>query len=153
MRRIPMSEATPEPEQVVTAYVNMWNEQDYERIPDLVAESFVMYDAVAPAEGIPGPEGEIHGRDGLEAFMRGVTAGFPDFELTILDALSSDELVMYEANVTMTHEGEFDGIPPTGRPVEVREMSKCHVRDGTIHEHRVYFDRQEVFEQLGLADE
>lgn len=148
-----MAEATSEPERIVTAYVNMWNERDYARIPDLVAESFVMYDAAAPAEGVPGPEGEVHGRDGLEAFMRGVVTGFPDFELSVLDTVSGDELVMYEADITMTHEGEFGGIPPTGRTVEIREMSKCRVEDGAVHEHRVYFDQQEVFERLGLADE
>lgn len=148
-----MAEATPEPERIVNAYVDMWNERDYARIPDLVAESFVMYDAAAPAEGVAGPEGEVHGRDGLEAFMRGVAAGFPDFELTILDTVSRDDLVMYEAEIAMTHEGEFDGIPPTGRTVEMREMSKCRVEDGVVREHRVYFDQQEVFEQLGLADD
>jgi predicted ester cyclase len=55
---------------------------------------------------------------------------------------------MYDATLTMTHEGEFDGIPPTGREVEVREMAKYHVADGKIQEYRVCFDQQAVFEQL-----
>ncbi|NEU58773.1 ester cyclase [Halorussus sp. MSC15.2] len=137
----------------MTDYVDMWNEQNYDAIPDLVAESFVMYDPAAPEEGVPGPAGEVHGRDGLEAFMHGVAAGFPDFDVTILDMVSSDDLVMYEAAITMTHEGEFDGIPPTGREVKVREMSKYRVADGVIHEHRAYFDQQAIFEQLGLTDD
>lgn len=148
-----MAEVTPESEQLVTDYVNMWNNQEYATIPDLVAESFVMYDPAAPEDGVPGPAGEVHGRDGLEAFTRGVTAGFPDFDVTILDMVSSDELVMYEATITMTHEREFDGIPPTGREAEVREMSKYRVADGAIHEHRAYFDQQAIFEQLGLTDD
>lgn len=141
-----MAEATPESEQLVNAYVEMWNGQAYSKIPDLVSESFVMYDSAAP-------EGEIHGPDGLEEFMREVVAGFPDFEVTILDALSTEDTVMYEGKITMTHEGEFDGIPPTEREVELREMSKFHIADGKVQEHRVYFDQQEIFEQLGLTDE
>lgn len=80
-------------------------------------------------------------------------AGFPDFQVTILDMVSRDELVMYEAELTMTHEGEFDGIPPTGREIKNREMSKLRIADGTLQEHRVYFDMQAVFEQLGLEND
>lgn len=148
-----MAQATSETEQLVTDYVEIWNEQEYSKIPDLVSESFVMYDPAAPAEGVPGPEGEVHGPDGLEAFIRGVTDGFPDFEVTILDLLSGDGIVMYEARVTMTHEGEFDGIPPTGRTVDLREMAKFRIEDGAVEEHRVYFDQQDVFDQLGLTEE
>ncbi|WP_440008889.1 ester cyclase [Halomicrococcus sp. SG-WS-1] len=146
-----MAKATPDAEQLVRDYVEMWNEQEYSKIPDLVSESFVMHDPAAPAEGVPGPEREVHGPDGLEAFMRGVMAGFPAFQIDILDMLSSDDLVMYEAELTMTHEGEFDGIPPTGKELESREMSKYRIADGKIQEHRVYFDMQEAFEQLGVT--
>lgn len=148
-----MAEARPDPEQIVTAYVDAWNEQAYSELPDLVAESFVMHDPAAPGDDVPGPAGEVHGRDGLEGFMRGVTTGFPDFTVDIVDMLSRGDLVMYEGEITMTHEGEFDGIPPTGETVEMRETSKCRVEDGKVQEHRVYFDQQEVFEQLGLAED
>jgi len=140
-----MAQATTESERLVTEYVEAWNEQDYSAIPELVSESVVVYNPTAPS-------GVVHGRDELEAFMRGVVAGFPDFDLTILDLLADEDRVMYEAELTMTHEGEFEGIPPTGREVEIREMANCHVADGRIQEYRVYFNQQAVFEQLGLAD-
>lgn len=106
-----MAEATPESEQLVHAYVDVWNEQDYTKIPDLVSESFVMHDPPAPEEGVPGPAREVHGPDGLKAYIHGVIAGFPDWHVTVLDMLSGDDLVMYEGEITMTHEGEFNGIP------------------------------------------
>ena len=148
-----MAEATPEAEQLVREYVEMWNEQEYSKIPDLVSESFVMHDPAAPADEVPGPEREVHGPEGLETFIRGVTAGFPDFRVSVLDMLSDGDLVMYEAEIAMTHEGEFDGVPPTGQEIESREMSKYRIEDGKIQEHRVYFDLQEMFEQLGIADD
>jgi steroid delta-isomerase-like uncharacterized protein len=141
-----MVEPTTESERLVTALVDVWNERQYSTIPDVVSDSFVMYDPGAP-------EGEVHGPDGLEAFVRDVVAGFPDFHISVTDVLSSDELVMYDATITMTHEGDFDGIPPTGRKVEIDEMSKFRIEDGKIQEHRVYFDQQAVFEQLGLVEE
>lgn len=147
-----MSEAKPDAEQLVRTYVDVWNEREYSKLPDLVSDSFVMYDPAAPEEGVPGPAGEIHGSDGLKQFIREVTTGFPDFEVTILDLVSRGELVMYEGSISMTHEGEFDGIPPTRRNATFREMSKFRVADGGIDEHRVYFDQQEIFEQLGLTE-
>lgn len=148
-----MTEASQDAEDLVRAYVDVWNERAYSEIPDLVSDSFVMHDPAAPADGIPGPEGEVHGPDGLETFMRGVATGFPDFRIAISDLISSGELVMYEGSMTMTHEGEFDGIPPTGKRVEAREMAKFRVGDGHVQEHRAYFDQQEIFEQLGIADD
>jgi len=141
-----MAETTTEPERLVNAYVDVWNERNYARIPDLVSESFAMYDPAAPG-------GEVHGRDGLAEFIRGVVAGFPDFHVTVVDVVSDGGLVMYEGDISMTHEGEFDGIPPTGRTVEIREMSKFHVADDEVQEHRAYFDQQAIFEQLGLSDD
>ena len=37
-----MAQATPDAEQLVTAYVTMWNDRDYAQIPELVSESFVI---------------------------------------------------------------------------------------------------------------
>jgi steroid delta-isomerase-like uncharacterized protein len=141
-----MTEATEEAEQLVNAYLSMWEQQEYSKIPDLVSESFEMHGPFTPEEG-------IRGRDGLEEWMREVTSGFPDFRTDVLNVLSSDDLVMCEVTVSGTHEGEFDGVPPTGREVEIRAMEKFDVADGTVREHRVYFDQQEMLEQLGLADE
>jgi steroid delta-isomerase-like uncharacterized protein len=140
-----MTRATTEPERLATRYVEAWNEQDYAAIPELVSESVTVENPTAPG-------GVVHGRDELDAFMKTVLSGFPDFHLTVLDLLAGEHQVMYEAELTMTHEGEFADVPPTGRTVEVREMANCHVADGRIQEYRVYFDQQAVFEQLGLAE-
>lgn len=148
-----MAETTPDAEQLVTAYVDMWNDREYAMIPDLVSESFVIYDSNAPAEGIPGPAGEVHGPNGLKAWMRAITSGFPDFRVDVHEMLTSNDQVMYEATLTGTHEGEFAGIPPTGRDVELRAMETYRVADGVIQEQRVYVDQQEFLEQLGMTDE
>ena len=148
-----MAQSTTDAEQLVTAYVAMWNERDYAKIPELVSESFVMYDTNEPADDVPGPAGEVHGPDGLETWMRAITAGFPDFEADVQEMLASDDRVMYEVTLSGTHEGEFAGIPPTGRDVELSAMESYRVADGVIQEQRTYYDRLEFLNQLGLTDE
>jgi steroid delta-isomerase-like uncharacterized protein len=139
------------PEETAVAYVDMWNERDYSAVPRLVSETFVMYDPAAPAEGVPGPKGEVHGRAGLRQFVEFVTTAFPDFEITILDLLAGEDLVMYEVRLTMTHEGPLGGVPPTGRRVDVRGVSVLRLDGGVVREHRFHANMADVAEQLGLT--
>lgn len=141
-----MSQATRDPEQLVHDYAALWNERDYSSISDVVADSFVH---VTPGA----PDGEVRGPEGVEAFMREITDAFPDFEVTIRETLTDDETAMIEHEFTMTHEGEFAGVPATGREVELRSMAKCHVADGKLQELREYVDMQSFLEQVGAEPE
>lgn len=98
------------------------------------------------------PDG-IHGRDAYEEYAHEVLPAFPDLQLSVDDVLASDEVVMVEWTWTGTHEGEFEGIAPTGREVEVRGMSTVMIEDGKIHEERGYYDLQDFLAQLGITDE
>ncbi|MEF8842459.1 MAG: ester cyclase [Haloarculaceae archaeon] len=139
-----MTQTTADAERVANDYVEMWNKRGFERLPELVSGSFVHAD----------PDGsEVHGRGGLEGYMRGILSGFPDLHVDVTGMVSSGGTVMYEATLTMTHEGEFEGIPPTGREVEIREMATIEVANGRVEAHRVYFDNQETLRQLGLVEE
>lgn len=81
-----------ESEQLVRSYSNIWNDRNYSKIPDLVSETFVLYDPAVPERVGPGPAGEAHGPAGLEAFIKWLNAGFPDFQITILELIASDEI-------------------------------------------------------------
>mgnify|MGYP000344972796 CR=1 FL=1 len=138
-------------ERTARAYVTMWNERDVAAIPRLVSETFVMHDPAAPATGVAGPKGEAHGRAGLEQFVELIHTAFPDFEISVLDMLVGADLAMYEVRLTMTHDGPLGGLPPTGRPVEIRGVSVLRFEDGLIAEHRFHADVSDVGEQLGLT--
>lgn len=138
-----MAQTTRDVEQLVNDYVDAWH-GDYSKL-DVVAESVTVYDPGAPG-------GEIHRRDALETYIRDLREGFPDLRIVIDDMLATDEVVMAEWTITGTHEGEYNDIPPTDREVELTGMDKILVADGNIREHRIYFNLQELFEQLGLAE-
>lgn len=139
-----MAQATPDAKQLVTDYAEMWSEKDASRIPDLISESFT--------GDFPEAEETIAGHDELEGLMDEFTSAFPDFHVEITDLIESGDTVVAEATYTMTHEGEFNGISPTEREVEIRAMAKFLIEDGKIQEHREYHDRQELLEQLGIAE-
>lgn len=149
--RADREQSTVEPEATARAYVDMWNDRDYAAIPRLVSDTFVMYDPAAPAEGVPGPKGEVHGREGLRRFMEVITNAFPDFEITVLDMVSDEDIVMYEVQLTMTHDGPLGGLPPTCRQVQIRGASILHLKEGIVREHRFHANMDEVAAQLGLT--
>ena len=139
-----MAEPTQDAEQLVKAYRDLWNDQEYSKISDVVSESYT--------GEFPEAEEAVQGPDGLEEFMREFSAGFPDFHVELRDLITSGETVVAEGTYTMTHEGEFNGIPPTEREVEIRAMAKFRIEDGKVKEHREYHDRHALLEQLGVIE-
>lgn len=133
-----------EHEQLVTDYLAVWNHGEYANLPDVVAEDVVIYEPSAPG-------GEIRGRDELESFLREMRAAFPDLYGAIDDALATDEFVMLEWTTTATHEGEYEGLPATGREIELSGMDKIAISDGKVQDHWVYYDPRPMREQLGLT--
>jgi steroid delta-isomerase-like uncharacterized protein len=139
-------------EQLLRDYADLWNEGDYARIPDLVAESITL-DPSASIDGTLEYPETVRGRDEFEAYLRGLREGFPDFHVTIDGVLREDDIAMTKWTVTGTHDGEFAGFQPTGREMRIEGMDRIRVADGTVQDHRVYYDTRTLMEQLGLADE
>lgn len=137
-----MATATaPDAEQLMSDYFDLRN-GDLSKL-DVVSESFTFYL----------PNDEVHGRDAAEAMQREQEMGFPDFTLEVDEMLVGDDIAMWEWTTKGTHEGEWQGISPTGREVEFTGMSKTVLADGKIQENWAYFDSQDLLAQLGVTDE
>ncbi|MFP8955319.1 ester cyclase [Natrialbaceae archaeon A-CW3] len=131
---------TPDVEQLMSDYFDLRN-GDLSKL-NVLSESFTFYL----------PIDEIHGRDAAEAMQHEQETAFPDFELTVDDMLVGDDIAMWEWTVTGTHEGEWQGIPSTGREVEFKGMSKTVISDGKIQENWAYFDSRSLMDQLGATE-
>lgn len=139
-----MTQRTTASEQLVHDFLDIINERDESAVADVLSESFVMIDPSVPG-------GEVNGPEGIKALIREIEQGFPDFRIEVLDSLASEEVVMVEVQYTGTHEGEFYGLPPTGREVEFQGMERYRITDGTITDGRVYISEEELKEELGLT--
>lgn len=137
-------------EDIARDCIALWNDRAYDRIPEVIAEDFVMYDPFAPEDEVPGPKGEVHGPDGLATFIRGVVRGFPDFHVDVHELLGGSGTAMYDGTLSMTHEGPFFGIPPTGQHADVRYMGWIRVEGDRVIEHRVYPPVMQLFDELQL---
>lgn len=108
---------------------------------ELVDENFV--------EQNPLP-GQGPGRAGLANVLARMFAGFPDLHWTLHDTIAEDDRIMSFSTWTGTHQGEFLGIPATGRRVTVEAWTLDRYRDGRLAESRIIMDVAGMLMQLGV---
>ena len=77
---------------------------------------------------------------------------FPDFHAIVEDEIAEGDRVVQRITCYGTHQGEFSGIPPTGRPVtfQIIEISRAGA-DGKFAEHWSSTDLPAVLRQLAAA--
>ncbi|MEA2450990.1 MAG: hypothetical protein QOG63_2922 [Thermoleophilaceae bacterium] len=95
------------------------------------------------------PPGVAEGAEGVRQQFEAFRAAFGDFRAEVLDMVAEGDKVVTRKVFRGIHEGDFGGIPPTGRPVEIRVIDIVRVRGGRIVEHWNEVDRLGLMEQLG----
>ena len=123
-------------------YDELWNERKLEVAEELIAQDAVNYDTGL----LPQP----FGPEEMKGTVRMVTAGFPDNHHDVEEMIAEGNKVVVRCTLTGTHEGEFMGMPPTGRSIEVSEIHVYRLEDGKAVEHRVGRDDLGAMRQLGV---
>ena len=104
---------------------------------------------VADAE-IHMPTGEVVDLDGLKGFARTWRESFPDWNSTFEELIAEGDRVAERWTGRGTHRGELQGIPPTGRCVEVPGSVFYRIVGGKIVEFRGQLDMMGLMQQLGV---
>jgi steroid delta-isomerase-like uncharacterized protein len=74
---------------------------------------------------------------------------FPDFSVAIKLQIAEGDMVATLKTFSGTHQGEFMGIPPTGKQVAFDVFDMLRVRDGKVVEHWNVEDSAGLMRQLG----
>ena len=89
-------------------------------------------------------------REGWTVWFTGFRETFPDASFTIEDMIAEGDKVAVRLTMRGTHQGELNGIPPTGREVTVTGMSIERIADGRIVEGWNENDALGMLGQLGV---
>ena len=76
----------------------------------------------------------------------------PRYELFVDEMTAEGNRVIVLARLKGSHEGEFKGIPPTGKKVEFSFAIGYEIEDRKIQHHWLIADQMSFMEQLGLAE-
>ncbi len=74
----------------------------------------------------------------------------PDLHLTLGDILAEGDRVAFRYTMEGTHQGDFVGIPPTGKPFSVEGMIIARVVDSKAVERWANLDTLGLMQQLGV---
>jgi predicted ester cyclase len=94
------------------------------------------------------PPGIAPGAAGVRQQFDAFRAAFSGFRAEILDQIAEGDKVVTRKVFRGTHTGEFQGISPTGRDVEISVIDIVRVHDGRITEHWNCVDRLALLAQL-----
>lgn len=112
---------------------------------EVLAEDFVEH------EELPGLAPT---KDGVLAFFRMYLGAFPDLEMRAEDVIASGDRAVARVRATGTHQGDFLGMPATGRRVDVQLMDIIRFDDdGRAREHWGVLDQLTMLQQLGAIPE
>jgi steroid delta-isomerase-like uncharacterized protein len=93
---------------------------------------------------------EATGAQALKQVWTMLLRGLPDLHLTIEDLIEEGDKVVMRNTVTGTHQGEYMGIPPTGKTVRYNEIFIFRFAGGRIAETWGIVDVLSQMRQLGV---
>jgi predicted ester cyclase len=87
-----------------------------------------------------------------ESFKKSLAAlfsGFPDIHVNIEHILAENDLVVIFLNFSGTHRGQFEGMPPTNKPIKIRSADLYRIQNSKIVEHWDVVDPLDLLKQTG----
>jgi predicted ester cyclase len=89
------------------------------------------------------------GVDGYHAFMGALLAAFPDARFPVDDVVAEGDRVAVRHRLVGTHGGPFEGLPPTGRTVEIGAIVLLRFEGGRVAEGWLSADLLGLMQQIG----
>jgi steroid delta-isomerase-like uncharacterized protein len=95
----------------------------------------------------------VEGEAAVRELLQGLMDGFPNFHAEIGKLHHAEVAVFGEARITGTHDGEFNGVPPTGKAIDM-SMAAIFEFDGDwLLCETVYWDFATLLTQVGVLPE
>ena len=119
----------------------VWNEGRIDLVEEFFEEDYVEFIVGQPP------------RTGYELVRQAVELvrnTYPDFVLSIDEQVAEGDSIAARWTLTGTHEGEFYGIPPTGKQIKQSGATFYRLSNGRIAEVWFLADMMGLMQQLGV---
>lgn len=113
-------------------------------VDEVLGPNFVCYDPNSES-------GEVRGADTIKGEIEYFRNAVPDLTYTIEDQIAEDDKVVTRYTVSGTHQGEFFGVPATGKRIRMTGTSIDRFEDGKMVEEWPEYDLLGVMRQLGAV--
>jgi len=139
-----MSVIKEQPPQANKALVKSFVEQVLNKHDVIAVDKYYAPGLIQPSPSMG------QGRQGFKQFFTPFFSAFPDIRVTI-EHIAENSIVLVFLNWTGTHKGEFEGIPATNKPINMRTADLFRIgTNGTIVEHWGVADSLNLLKQTGM---
>ncbi len=127
---------------VIRRIIQAFNDRDLTVVPRLVTSGFVRHD-------LAGAFVDVKGREEVGDFMQLVLKALPDVHVTIEDLFATEDRAAMRITVTGTHQGEFQGIAPTGKKIKFSSFNLYRFEEEKLAEFWQLIDVANFLRQIG----
>ena len=113
-----------------------------------LAEELISPEAIFFVPGRPEP---MRGPAGYLAIIGMMRAGFPDIQWSLDEVIAEGDKVAARFTMRGLHQGEFFGVPPSGKRIEVKAMNFYRIADGKFVEEHGQPDLLGLLQQIGAV--
>ena len=129
--------------ETMKAIMSACGNHQLDALDNLIATDFM--------EHTPDPWMKSKGLAGLKESLQASMTMMPDFTITVNWMIAEGDLVMAHYTWRGTNTGSVEGMPATGKAVNVDGVDVTRFKDGKGVEHWGYFDMAKMMEQLGMT--
>jgi len=128
--------------ELVLEYIeSVWNGADMKALEELTSTGFTYR-----LGGQPGRD-----RSDLGAFVQLIHGAFPDWRVEVVAIIAEGNQVAVRWDGSVTHEGDFRGIPATGKRIRVSGINMYRIEDGKIAAEWEQMDSIGMLQQMGVV--
>ena len=117
----------------------LWNRVNFEAVDRLMASDYDGHSSTV-----------INGPGGARQFVPTMRAAFPDFQFEVLDQVAEGDRVATRWAAHGTHQGEFQGVPPSGKRVKITGITIFRLADRKLIEGWTSEDVLGLLQQIGV---
>jgi steroid delta-isomerase-like uncharacterized protein len=120
--------------------VEAFNTGDTAKLLTVAAPDIIIHYAEMPEP--------LQGRETWQQGYELVKRAFPDLKIHVDDLVAAGDKVALRLTLSGTHQGEFQGIPATGRTISYISHEFYRLADGLVAEEWICSDMASLFSQL-----
>ena len=126
---------------IARKFLRMFELGDPSMADEIVATDYYNHDAPDPSIGL----------EGIKAFVNTFKNAMPDAQVNIAYQVAGGDKVVSRYTWTGTHQGEYFGVPATGKQVSWTITTTFRIADGKIREAWMNWDQWGLMQQLGVV--
>jgi steroid delta-isomerase-like uncharacterized protein len=116
----------------------IFGQKDFSGLVDLMREDYIQHNRLVG-----------QGRKGFQEFFEAWFNASPDFKYELKQIVSEGDKVWAHGTYSGTHNGDWLGVPTTGKFYTFDAVDIFRVQDGKLAEHWDVLDVYSLFKQLG----